>query len=138
MSTTPERARARSSRSFAWVPTFCTACTMTASYPKQGRLTRTELSGSPDLVGSEAPRAHGHFAGNAVHQDAHLLHVGVPPPASAPVRVRDVVPEAGSLSTDVTNRCHKAKEITRGPRFRPAALARLPSGWPPSPLCRGY
>ena len=71
------------------------------------------LGETADFVGLDALGADVESLGRAVHDRPDVLDVGIPAPAGSAVRVRDVVPEAGRLSTDVTYRGHSAGQATK-------------------------
>ena len=60
-----------------------------------------------DLAGPDARGAHLDPLRRTVHHRAHPLHVGVPAPLGAPVRVAHVHAERGLLSADLAHRCHR-------------------------------
>jgi hypothetical protein len=79
-----------------------------------GQHTHVPRSADPgDLVRLEALRAHVRAARDAVDEDAQTLNIGVVAAARAPMGVRDVVPESGRLTADITNGSHNSARVTK-------------------------
>jgi hypothetical protein len=69
------------------------------------------LADPAHLIGLEALGADIGSPRRAVDDDPKALNVRVPTAPRAPVRVRNVVPEAGSFSADVTYRSHNGRRL---------------------------
>ncbi len=90
-----------------------------------------------DFARANALRANPNSAGNASHESAHALEIGIPTAVGLVVCVAHIVPEDRSLATDFTHSGHEwtpmtALEISKSENLKIYHT----DGWPSSLLVR--